>query len=328
MPAHSELAAAVVGCGGAGTNHARSYRSSDDASLVGVCDLDTDRAAELAAEYDVPAFEDQDTLHAETSPDLVSVATPEAHHVEPTITALEAGAHVICEKMMATSTRDGERMVEAADRYGRTLAVDYNYRHMPAFAHLADAVANDELGAVSLAVAEIHAFAWHHALDLLVSILGRPRAVVSARLDHHESLLPEQFRGLSDKLLYIPSRAATATFAFESGATATLSASLVTDLERHLIDLAVYGEEGRASLRGVTPTDSTGCVEPGPLADSLREQPRIALEDSFERSIHTVAEAVARDERPPTTGRDALRVMRMEQAVVEAAERRERVVIE
>lgn len=328
MPAHSELAAAVVGCGGAGTNHARAFRSSDDTYLVGVCDLDTDRAAELAADYDVPAFEDQDTLHTETDPDLVSVATPEAHHVDPTITALEAGAHVVCEKMMATSIGDGERMVEAADQYDRTLAVDFNYRHMPAFARLADAVADDELGAVSLAVAETHAFAWHHALDLLVSILGRPRTVVSARLDHDESLLPEQFRDLSDELLYIPSRAVTATFAFESGATATLSASLGTDLERHLIDLSVYGEEGRASLRGVTPTDSTGRVEPGPLADSLREQPRIALEDSFERSIHAVAEAISRDKRPPTTGRDALRVMRMERAVVEAAEREASVVVE
>lgn len=303
------------------------YQSADDTSLVGVCDLDADRATELAAEYDVPAFEDQETLHTETDPDLVSVATPEAHHVGPTITALESGAHVVCEKMMATSMSDGERMVAAADRSDRTLAVDFNYRHMPAFARLADAVANDELGAVSLAVAETHPFAWHHALDLLVSILGRPRAVVSARLDHDESLLPEQFRGLSDELLYIPSRAATATFAFESGATATLSASIGTDLERHLIDLSVYGEEGRASLRGVTPTDSTGRVEPGPLVDTLREQPQIALTDSFERSIHAVAEAVAQGERPPTTGRDALRVMRMEQAAVEAAERRERVVI-
>lgn len=328
MVAPSDLTAAVVGCGGAGTNHARSYRSADGVRLVGVCDVDGDRAATLAAEHDVPAFETQADLHVEVDPDLVSVATPEAHHVGPTVTALEAGADVLCEKVMATSVADGERMVAVADRCDRTLAVDFNYRHMPAFARLADAVADDELGAVSLAVAETHAFAWHHALDLLVSILGRPRKVVSARLDHDEALLPERFRDLSEELLYVPSRAATATVAFESGATATLSASLDTDLERHLVDLSVYGETGRASLRGTTPTDTTGRVEPGPLADALREQPTITLEDAFERSIHAVAEAVAVGERPPTTGRDALRVMRTERAVVEAAERGESVVVE
>lgn len=328
MAAHSELTTAVVGCGGAGTNHAQGYRSADGVRLVGVCDVDADRATELAADHDVLAFENQDELHAEVDPDLVSVATPEAHHVGPTVTALEAGADVLCEKVMATSVADGERMVAAADRCNRTLAVDFNYRHMPAFARLADAVADDELGEVSLAVAETHAFAWHHALDLLVSLLGRPREVLAARLDHDESLLPEQFRDLSDELLYIPTRAATATFAFESGATATLSASLDTDLERHLVDLSVYGEAGRASLRGTTPMDTTGRVEPGPLADTLREQPSIALEDAFERSVHAVAGAVAVGERPPTTGRDALRVMRMERAVVEAAERGESVVVE
>lgn len=328
MPAHSELTAAVVGCGGAGTNHARAYRSADNANLVGVCDLDADRAAELAADYEVPAFEDQENLLDEVDPDVVSVATPEAHHVDPTVTAFDSGAHVLCEKMMATSISDGKRMVAAADRSDRTLAVDFNYRHMPAFGRLAEAVSSEELGGVSLAVAETHAYAWHHALDLLVCILGRPREVVSARLDHDESLLPEQFRGLSEELLYIPTRGVTATIAFESGATATLSASLQTDLEAHLIDFSVYGDAGRASLRGTTPSDSTGRVEPGPLAASLGEQPRIALEESFERSIHAVTEALARGDRPPSTGRDALRVMRMERAVVEAAEREASVVVE
>lgn len=98
------------------------------------------RADSLAAEYDVASYADLSGMLSEVDPDVVSVATLEKHHVDPTVTALESGADVRCEKIMAASVADGCQMVAAAEETGRTLAVDYNYRHMPSFARIARAI--------------------------------------------------------------------------------------------------------------------------------------------------------------------------------------------
>jgi predicted dehydrogenase len=312
------LTAAVVGCGGAGTNHARGYRNAAGARLVAVCDVDADRAGAVAEEFDVSAYGSVDDLLSAEAPDLVSVATPERHHVEPAVAALEGGADVLCEKIMAESLDRGREMVDAAERTGRTLAVDYNYRHMPAFAELADALDRSALGEVHLATADVHAYGWHHVLDLFRFLLGEPRSV-RAHLDHDPGAVAERFR--LDGPLYVPSHAVSATVEFASGATASVSSSIHTDLATHLIDLAVYGEAGRVRLTGVTPEDSTGSVAPGPLADALRAADSITLEEAFERSVAAFVDAIRRGERPPTTGTDGLAVLELETAVVDSAER-------
>lgn len=311
------IRAAIVGCGGAGRNHASGYHNAENAELVGVCDLDRERADDLASEFDVPAFDDLSEMLADCAPDVVSVATPERHHVEPTVTALEGGADVFCEKIMADSVAGGRRMVEAAEATGQTLAVDYNYRHMPSFARIARAIEDGELGEIHLASLDVHAYGWHHGLDLLAFLFGEPQSV-RATLDHDPTVLDEQFR--LDDLLYVPSHAVTATFEFADGVLATLSSSIHTSLDDHLIDLAVYGGAGRVRLTGMTPDDSTGTVVPGPLATELRNVESISLGESFERSITAFVDAMTAGEEPPTTGEDGLRRIELERAVVEAAD--------
>ena len=312
-----DLTAAVVGCGGAGANHTRGYRNAEGARLVAVCDIDVGRAEAMADEFGVPAYGSIGELLAVEAPDLVSVATPERHHVEPTVTALEGGADVFCEKIMAESLEAGREMVAAAERTGQTLAVDYNYRHMPVFAELSDSLDGGALGEVHLATADVHAYAWHHTLDLLRFLLGEPRSI-RAHLDHDPEVVSERFR--MDGPLYVPSHAVSATIEFSSGATASVSSSIHTDLGDHLIDLAVYGDGGRARITGTTPADSTGTVAPGPLADSLRAVESVTLEEAFERSVAAFVGAIRNGERPPTTGADGLSVLELETATVESAD--------
>lgn len=311
------IRAAIVGCGGAGWNHASGYRNATNAELVGVCDLDQERANDLASEHDVRAFYDLTEMLAGCSPDVVSIATPERHHVEPAVTALEGGADVFCEKIMADSVADGRRMVETADATGQTLAVDYNYRHMPSFARLEAIIDKGQLGEIHLASVDVHAYGWHHALDLLVFFFGKPQSV-RATLDHDPMSLDEQYR--LEELLYVPSRAASVTFEFPDDVLASVTSSIHTSLEDHLIDLAVYGDVGRVQLTGMTPDDSTGTVAPGPLATELRAVESITLDESFERSIDVFVDAIGTGDVPPTTGEDGFHRIELERAVVEAAE--------
>ncbi len=316
------LNAAVVGCGGAGSNHARGYELAEGVDLVAVCDLDETRARKLAEEHGVRSFTEQASMHEETRPDIVSVATPEAHHVAPAITALEADAHVLCEKIFAHSLEAGREMVDAVERANRTLAVDYNYRHIPVFERLIDATQDGELGEVRLVSMEVNAFCWHHALDLLRALLGEPRTV-QATLDRDDQWA---FWEYHDELLYVPAPTAAATLTFRDGSIASIGASQHGGgPDEQMIDLTIRGADGRAGVTGVRIEDTSGKPIDAALVDELAACEPITLAQSFHRSVDAFVTAVRAGSPPPTTGHDGLAVMEIERAVVEAARTGKRV---
>ena len=65
---------------------------------------------------------------AEVKPDVVHVLTPNRLHAPITIAALEAGAHVMCEKPMAATAADARAMLDAARRTGKLLTIGYQSR--------------------------------------------------------------------------------------------------------------------------------------------------------------------------------------------------------
>jgi predicted dehydrogenase len=88
-------------------------------------------------------------LLADPAVDVVSIATPNHLHAEMAIAALEAGKHVWCEKPMATTLADAERMAAAARRPGRVAALGYNYIQNPAVGLMRRAIDVGEIGPVN-----------------------------------------------------------------------------------------------------------------------------------------------------------------------------------
>jgi predicted dehydrogenase len=116
--------------------HAKVYQSLPEVRLIGVCDRLEDRAREAERAFGVPAYRNAQKMLAELKPDLVSVSTGgfeySSDHYEPTIQALEAGAHVLCEKPICNDLAKAEEMVRTARERGLCLAVDLNHRFTPA----------------------------------------------------------------------------------------------------------------------------------------------------------------------------------------------------
>jgi predicted dehydrogenase len=119
-----------------GNRHADIYAAEPLAELVGVCDLRHDRADAAAARLGVPAFYDVPTLLRELAPAMCSVATGGveygSEHYEPTMQALEAGCHVLCEKPICNTIPEAEEMVAGARRNRRCFGIDFNHRFTPA----------------------------------------------------------------------------------------------------------------------------------------------------------------------------------------------------
>ena len=130
------LRACVIGMGPIGNNHAKVYQSLPNVTLAAVCDRIAERAEAGGRQYGAPYYLDAVKMLEAERPDIVSVATGgfeyASDHYEPTIQALNAGAHVLCEKPISNDIGLAQRMVDTAKRLNRCFAVDLNHRFTPA----------------------------------------------------------------------------------------------------------------------------------------------------------------------------------------------------
>ena len=147
------------------------------------------------------------------------MASLEWDHELPVLLSLEAGAHVLCEKVMAHTIAIGEKMVAAASRTGRTLGVNYNYRSVPSHRLLKEELLGGGFGAPALYTAHMHAYLWAHMLDLLRFFFGDPVEVTAAILDDQSLRPPVSTTSgrpwvYPAEMLYHPSIAVSASFRF------------------------------------------------------------------------------------------------------------------
>jgi predicted dehydrogenase len=130
------LRVCVIGMGPIGNRHADIYKADGMAELVGVCDVVRDRANAAGRRLGVPAFHSAAKMLAALKPDLCSVATGGyeygSDHYEPTMQALEAGCHVLCEKPICNEIPKAEAMVSKARELNRCFGIDLNHRFTPA----------------------------------------------------------------------------------------------------------------------------------------------------------------------------------------------------
>ncbi len=130
------LRVCVIGLGHIGNLHATIYAEDELVKLVGLCDLRKDRAEAASRRLGAPYWLDAPTMLKELKPDLVSVCTGgyeySSDHYLPTVQALEAGCHVLCEKPISNLIENGQIMVDTAKRLNRCFAIDFNHRFTPA----------------------------------------------------------------------------------------------------------------------------------------------------------------------------------------------------
>ena len=128
------LRVAIVGCGGISRSHAAAYSHLSGASLVAVCDTDSERLTRRADEFEVAGrYADYLEMFERERLDLVSVCTHAPLHPAVTIAAADAGIHVLCEKPLAVDLESADRMVERCAAAGVQLAVSHQFRFSPAF---------------------------------------------------------------------------------------------------------------------------------------------------------------------------------------------------
>lgn len=155
---NGKLQVAVVGCGGiANQKHLPALKSqADKCDIAAFCDVKVERAKKAAAEYgaeDARVYEDYRELVRDPEIDVVHVCTPNVVHCPVTVAAFEAGKHVLCEKPMAATTEDAEKMMAAWKKSGKKFTIGYQNRFRTDAQALKRACDEGKLGEVYFAKA-------------------------------------------------------------------------------------------------------------------------------------------------------------------------------
>ena len=124
-------------------------RSSAENVVVALAGRDPVRTAEIASALGIDrSYGDYEALLADAEIDCVYIPLPNSLHCEWTCRFLETGRAVLCEKPLATTVAECEKMVSAATSSGALLGEGFMYRFHPQFEHLMSLIADGVLGDV------------------------------------------------------------------------------------------------------------------------------------------------------------------------------------
>jgi predicted dehydrogenase len=141
----------LIGTGFGANVQLPGFKCVSDVEVIAITSGRAERAKAVAAEHGIPhSFDDYREMLRSVDLDLVSVVAPPYLHHEMTMAALDAGAHVLCEKPFAMHLAQALEMRDAADRLGRVHAVDHEFRYVPARTAIKRLLEAEEIGEVFL----------------------------------------------------------------------------------------------------------------------------------------------------------------------------------
>ena len=124
-------------------------RASARSEVTTVASRSLEKGRAYAAEWGIPrALGSYEALIDDPNVDVIYIGLPNSLHVDWTVRALEAGKHVLCEKPLALSVADVDRIAAASQRAARAAAEAFMYRHHPLTHTVADIVRSGRLGVV------------------------------------------------------------------------------------------------------------------------------------------------------------------------------------
>lgn len=308
------LRVAAIGVGSLGRHHARNYAElagEGRIEFAGVCDMNAETAAQVAADNGSPLFTDWRELLE--SVDAVSVATPTETHCEIACAFLERGVHVLVEKPMAPTVAETDQMIAAAEKSGAKLMVGQLERYNPAMVALRPHVT----GPLYFEIHRVSPFpnrsldvdvvldVMIHDLDAVQWLVGEDVAVSAI----HAVGIPV----ISDKV-----DAANARIEFENGAVANITASRIGT--EKIRKTRFYQTNSYVVLDYATKFASVTSLNPKaahPLLGISINRLEINDVEPLRAEIEAFLGSIERDEPPPVSGHDGKRAVALAVGVLQ-----------
>jgi 1,5-anhydro-D-fructose reductase (1,5-anhydro-D-mannitol-forming) len=294
--------------------------------LIGVVSRSQERANAFAKKFNARhAYTNYDDLLKNPEVTVVAIHTPNAQHAEQAIAAARAGKHVFCDKPMATSAADAERIVRECEKAGVTLGVNFHNRQMPCFVETRRVVQSGEIGNVIMVQLEASAglnaasvaATWRQ--DPAQAGLGTSMNVGTHVYDILRFILDSEITQVSAMFETPPGVMETTsltTFRFANGALAQLNVNQSTPNPHN--DYVIYGSKGRITGRGLTRSREGGEMQVHLNDGTTRSQKYPAI-NAHEACVIDFSKAILEGRAPAATGIDGLRSVQLTDAMKKSA---------
>jgi predicted dehydrogenase len=138
----------IIGAGHFSDVQMEAWQSVSGAEIVGVYDIDADKAGELADKYGIRSFQYFHEMIEEMKPDFIDICTPPASHFQYVKYAADLGLPMLCQKPLAPTLAESEELVRYASERNVPLMVNENWRWQPWYRHIKRMIDEGKLGEV------------------------------------------------------------------------------------------------------------------------------------------------------------------------------------
>ena len=306
-----KLNVAVIGTGFWGRNHARVYRELPSTELVGICDVNAERAKIVAGQFDAKAYTSSSRMLKNKEIDAVSICTWSTVLAKEAFKALKAGKHVLVEKPMATNTRQAEQLIKTAEENALHLTVGFLMRFIPGLQHIRKAVEKKEIGELVCVTAK-RVSQWPerigdvgvvkdtaiHDIDVMRYISNESPTSVYAKTG---SMRHRQFEDYAQLML-----------TYEDEKSAFIESNWLTPYKTRT--LTVTGSDAIMRLDYITQDL---------WIESAKEslQPRYPFQEPLKLELQHFAECITEKKKPIITGSDGLEALTIAEAALQSSAR-------
>ena len=347
---------AVIGVGGISECHIAGYKKNPNVELYAFCDINEERLQQKGALHGVTRLftDEQAMFDAHPEIDAVSVCTWNNSHASCSITALNAGKHVLCEKPMAMNEQEAAQMIEAAKRSGKKLMIGFVRRFGNDAAVVKDFIENGSVGDIYYAKATYlrrngNPGGWFgdkkrsgggplidlgvHVMDLTRYLMGNPTPVsVYGATFHKLGNRP----GIKSAAAYHSADKAgadicdvedmvTALIRYDNGAVLSVEASFSLNIKKDEGKVELFGTKGGVSLN---PEFELYTEINNYLADvNLNMPTALSFDGLFENEINYFIDSLICDRDLSSIAEDGKTLMKMIDAIYLSAETGKEVVL-
>ncbi len=196
----------IIGAGYMGSMHANIIKGLTCGTLVGIAAKTPGRSGEVAERLGIRRYSSYRELIDDPGVDVVDICTPTGTHAEIACESLAAGKHVIVEFPICSTSRELARMRRASGRAGRVCAAAYYSRFQSQYKYVFDFARSGRLGKITglyisrrsspaFASGDIVNNLISQDIDLMVTLLGKPRRHTGARVGEDACSLVFQYDG-------------------------------------------------------------------------------------------------------------------------------------
>jgi len=302
----------VVGVGHLGRWHAEKYAAFENVDLVGVADVDSARAEEVAKNNGTVAYASHEALFGKV--DAVSIATPTETHCAIGLDFISRGVDVLIEKPITIDTSEADRLIEAAEKAGRIVQVGHLERFNAAVVALNGRVVNPLfIESHRLSPFPYRSMDVDVILDLMIHDIDILLNLVNSEVESVDAVgIPV----ISDKV-----DIANARLRFANGCVANVTASRVSKAQvrkvrlfQHDAYVSIDYAAQHISITGVTPGVDGG------FASLVDEGLEIEKTDSLREELKAFVDCSATGSTPLVSGRDGRRALRVAKRIQDSVE--------